>query len=88
MKKTDRHSVVSVTPHQPYYPAKRILQDSRMATQTQGDHGDRDDNGGSPRPSFAKLWKRSKAKLAQRRNITFVSAKPGAPNGAYTCVSQ
>ncbi|KAK7924875.1 hypothetical protein PG985_006929 [Apiospora marii] len=52
-----------------------------MATQPQSDHGDRDDNGGSSRPSFAKFWKRSKAKLEQRRNITFVSANTGIPNG-------
>ncbi|KAK7969554.1 hypothetical protein PG996_002005 [Apiospora saccharicola] len=52
-----------------------------MATQPQGNHGDGYDNGDSSRPSFAKFWKRSKAKLGQRRNITFVSANPGALNG-------
>ncbi|KAK8139702.1 hypothetical protein PG984_000825 [Apiospora sp. TS-2023a] len=54
-----------------------------MATRPQGNHGDGYDNGDSSRPSFAKFWKRSKAKLGQRRNITFVSVNPGALDGAY-----
>ncbi|KAK8056952.1 hypothetical protein PG993_002179 [Apiospora rasikravindrae] len=51
-----------------------------MATQSQGDHDDRDDDGSSLRPSFTKFWKRLKPKSGPRRNFTFVSANPGLPN--------
>ncbi|KAK7952131.1 uncharacterized protein PG986_007859 [Apiospora aurea] len=53
-----------------------------MATPSRlSSHNGSDDKESSLRPSFAKFWKKLKPKSGPHRNLTFVSANPGLPNG-------